>query len=388
MNRNIVITAIGIGVLCAGLVGYNFVRALFSGHGGMQRPPTAIEALTVRATPWQPSVDAVGTARAMRGTDLAVQIAGVVKEIKFQANDHVKPGQLLVQIDDAVERAELLALQANVRLYTAQLARSNKLKAQGFVSQATYDDVRAQLEVARSNQAHQQALIDQKAIKAPFAGVIGIARVDAGQYLTIGSVVATLQDLDRMKVDFTVPEQAAAALSMGQPVRFGNGKTDLPYSGRIVGIDPKIDPASRLVAVQAEVTNAEGRVRPGSFLRVRVDMPSEDNVVALPQTAVVPSLYGDYVFVIAQEEPKGDSATAKSDVVVANGSTPALVAHQRFVTVGRRDGDRVEIIDGLKAGERIVASGQNRIQDGANVVLGDSPNAKAASVPEPAPARP
>jgi membrane fusion protein (multidrug efflux system) len=387
MNRRIVIAAIGIGVLCAGLVGYNFVRALFSGHSGMQRPPTVIEALTVRATPWQPSVDAVGTARAARGTDLAVQIAGVVKEIKFQANDHVKPGQLLVQIDDAVERAELLALQANVRLYTAQLARSDKLKAQGFVSQATYDDVRAQLEVARSNQAHQQALIDQKAIKAPFAGVIGIARVDAGQYLTIGSVVATLQDLDRMKVDFTVPEQAAAALSMGQPVRFGNGKTDLPYNGRIVGIDPKIDPASRLVAVQAEVANAEGRVRPGSFLRVRVDMPSEDNVVALPQTAVVPSLYGDYVFVVTPEEPKADSATNKGDAV-ANGSTPVLVAHQRFVTVGRRDGDRVEIVGGLRAGERIVASGQNRIQDGANVALGDLPNAKAASVPEPAPARP
>ena len=390
MNRRIVITAILIGVLCAGLIGFNFVRGLFSGNsGGMQRAPTAVETLTVRATPWQPSVDAVGTARAARGTDVAVQIAGVVKSINFKANDRVKPRQLLVQIDDAVERAELLSSQASVRLYTAQLARSNKLKAQGFVSQASYDDVRAQLDVAKSNEARQQALIDQKAINAPFAGVVGIARVDAGQYLIVGSVVATLQDLDHMKVDFTVPEQAAASLSMGQPVSFGNGKTDLPFNGRIVGIDPKIDPASRLVAVQAEIANAEGRLRPGSFLRIRVAMPTENEVLALPQTAVIPSLYGDYVFVVGAPEPtSADLPADKSGAAGANNAPPGLVARQRFVTIGRRDGDRVEIVHGLKAGERIVSSGQNRLQDGATVALAEAPNAKAASTPAPVPARP
>src|SRR5262249_41948604 len=157
-------------------------------------------------------------------------------------NDHVKAGQLLVQIDDAVERAELVSAQANVRLYSAQLARAGKLKEKGFVSQSTYDDTRAQLEGARGAQARAQALIVQKGIKAPFDGVVGIARVDAGQYLTVGTVVVTLQDLDRMKVDFTVPEQVAATLTMEQPVRFGNEKGEMQFNGRIIGVDPKIDP--------------------------------------------------------------------------------------------------------------------------------------------------
>jgi membrane fusion protein (multidrug efflux system) len=356
---------------------------------GMQRPPTAVEVMTVQASPWLPGVDAVGTARAARGTDIAVQIAGVVKEIKFKANDRVKAGQLLVQIDDAVERAELGSAQANVRLYTAQLARSDKLKAKGFVSQANYDDTRAQLEVARATQARAQALINQKGIRAPFDGVVGIARVDAGQYLTVGSVLVTLQDLDRMKVDFTVPEQVAASLTMDQPVRFSDDRGDAKFNGHLIGIDPKIDPGSRLVAVQAEVTNAEGRVRPGSFLRVRVDMPAEGNIIALPQTAIVPSLYGDYVFVVAPPQPKPAGEGGKDAAVAADAPPPpALAAQQRFVTTGRRDGERVEIVRGLKAGERIVTSGQNRLQDGAAVSLAETPNAKAASGAQPAPTTP
>jgi membrane fusion protein (multidrug efflux system) len=354
----------------------------------MQRPPTAVEAMIVQAAPWLPGVEAVGTARAAHGTDVAVQIAGVVKEIKFKPNDHVKAGQLLVQIDDAIERAELLSAQANVRLYTAQLARSGKLKEKGFVSQATYDDTRAQLEVARGTQARAQALIDQKGIKAPFDGVVGIARVDAGQYLVVGSVVVTLQDLDRMKVDFTVPEQVAVSLSSDQPVRFGITKGEAEFNGRIIGIDPKIDAGSRLVAVQAEVTDAKGRVRPGSFMRVRVDMPAEGNIVALPQTAIIPSLYGDYVFVVAPRPPAKPGSDDDKGAAMAAGAPPALVAQQRFVTTGRRDGERVEIVKGLKAGERIVTSGQNRLQDGAAVSLADVPDAKAAAVPAATPARP
>src|SRR5690349_13091432 len=163
MNKRIIIAAIAIGVLCAGLIVYNYAGALLGGgHHGMQRPPTAVEVMSVQAAPWRPGVDAVGTARAARGTDIAVQIAGIVKEIKFKPNDHVKAGELLVQIDDAVERAELLSAQANVRLYSAQLARAGKLKEKGFVSQSSFDDTRAQLDVASGAQARAQALIDQK----------------------------------------------------------------------------------------------------------------------------------------------------------------------------------------------------------------------------------
>jgi membrane fusion protein (multidrug efflux system) len=275
-----------------------------------------------------------------------------------------------VQIDDSVERAELAAAAANARLYAAQLKRAEALKRKGFASQAAYDTVLAQLEVARSTQKRQQAIIDQKSIEAPFDGTLGIARIDVGQYLTAGTIAVTLQDLDRIKVDFTVPETTAVALALGQTVRIGGDKSDLRFKWRIIGIDPKVDPDSRLVAVQAEIAEANGRIKPGQFLRLRVELPGESSVIALPQTAIVPSLYGDYVFVVAPPEPAPATAATNG---MPQGPPPALVAKQRFITTGRRDGVRVEIIRGLKPGERVVTTGQNRLQDGAPVAIAEPP---------------
>ncbi len=376
MNKRVVIVAIAIGVLCAGLVAFNFAGLFFGGHAFMQPPPTVVEAITVKLGPWQSGIEAVGTARAARGADVAVEAAGVVKAIKFNANDRAKAGQLLVQIDDAVERADLAAADANARLYAAQLARAKALLGKGFVSQSSLDAVEAQLAVAKSAREKTRAIIDQKSIEARFDGTLGIARVDVGQYVTEGTVVVTLQDLDRMKVDFTIPEQSAASLKLGQPSRFGPDKTGMPYAGKIIGIDPKTD-ASRLIAVQAEIDNANGAIRPGQFLAVRVDLPTEQNVIALPQTAVIPSLYGDYVYLIGPADPAPKSEAAKGDAVAAPQGGPAqLVAKQTFVTTGRRDGRRVEIVKGLKLGDVVVATGQNRLQNGAAVSIAPTPKAE------------
>ena len=334
--------------------------------------------MTVQLGAWHPGIEAVGTARAAQGADVAVEAAGVVKAIKFNPNDRAKSGQLLVQIDDAVERADLVAAEANARLYTSQLARAQALRGKGFVSQAGIDAVQAQLAVANSARQRANAVIDQKSIEARFDGTLGIARVDVGQYVTVGIVVVTLQDLDRMKVDFTIPEQSAAALKLGQPARFGAEKSNLSYTGRIVGVDPKTDPASRLIAVQAEVANANGQIRPGQFLAVRVDLPVEANVIALPQTAVMTSLYGDYVFVIGPADPPPQQEPARGTAVAApKGGLAPLVAKQIFVTLGRRDGRRIEIVKGLKTGDKVVSAGQNRLQNGAAVTIGASACSKA-----------
>ena len=387
MNGRVVIVAIAIGVLCAGLVAFNFLGAfLFAGAGFMQPPPTNVEVVTAEPGPWEPGIEAVGTARAAQGADVAVEIAGVVRAINFKSNDRAKAGQLLVQIDDSVERADMTAARANSNLYAAQLKRSQALRGKGFVSQANLDTVQAQLGVAKSASERAQAIIDQKSIEAPFAGTLGIARVDVGQYVTIGTVVVTLQDLDRMKVDFTIPEQAAVALKMDQPARFGQEKANLNLNGRIIGIDPKADPGSRLVAVQAQIDNANGQIRPGQFLSVRVDLPTENNVIALPQTAVMPSLYGDYVYVAAPPDPAPPAGTEGSagNAVAApapQGGPPQLVAKQVFVTIGRRDGRRVEITKGLNPGDKVIASGQNRLQNKAPVqIIATKPDA-----PKPTP---
>jgi membrane fusion protein (multidrug efflux system) len=212
---------------------------------------------------------------------------------------------------------------------------------------------------------------------------LGIARVDVGQYVNEGTILVTLQDLDRMKVDFTIPEQAALALKTGQAARFGVDKASLTFSGKVVGIDPKAEPSSRLIAVQAEVENTKGQIRPGQFLAVRVDLPSEPGVIALPQTAVMTSLYGDFVFVIAPPEPTPQPAApaAKGSTAIAapQGAAPALVAKQVFVTTGRRDGRRIEILKGLKVGDKVVASGQNRLQNGSPVTIAEAARQQPAS---------
>ena len=386
MNKRVVFVAITIGVLCAGLIAFNFLAAfLFAGHGFTQPPPTPVETVAVKAGAWAPGIDAVGTARAAQGADIAVEAAGTVKEIRFKPNEHAKAGALLVQIDDAVDRADLTAADANTRLYSAQLARSQALLGKGFVSQAALDTAQAQLGVAKSARQRAKAVIDLKSIEAPFDGTLGIARVDVGQYVTVGTVVVTLQDLDHIKVDFTIPEQAVLAVKAGQPVRFGAEKAKLEFTGRILGIDPKADPSSRLVAVQALVDNPGGQIRPGQFLSVRVDLPAEQNVIALPQTAVMPSLYGDYVFVVGPAEPPQSPDAAKGAAVAApKGGPTQLAAKQVFIATGRRDGHRVEIVKGLKEGDVVVTSGQNRLQNGAPVSLAEAfkPNAsKPAAEP-------
>ena len=375
MNRRVVLVAIAIAVLCVGLVAFNFLGPLlFAGRGFMQPPPTPVETVVATPGPWEPSIEAVGTARAAQGADIAVEAAGTVKAIKFKPNERAKAGELLVQIDDSVDRADLTAADANARLYAAQLARAQALLGKGFVSQATLDTAQAQLGVAKSARQRAQAVIDLKSIEAPFDGTLGIPRVDVGQYLTVGTVVVTLQDLDHMKVDFTIPEQAVVAIKAGQPVRFGAEKANLAFAGRILGTDPKADPSSRLVAVQAQLDNAGGQIRPGQFLAVRVDLPGEHNVISLPQTAVMPSLYGDYVYVVGPPEPPPQSPDAVKGAAVAlpKGGPPQFAAKQVFVTTGRRDGHRIEIVKGLKDGDVVVATGQNRLQNGAPVALAET----------------
>ena len=358
MKRRIVVSLVAflaVG-LCAGLVWFNFFRdkLIADIFANMPRPAQTVSAADVKTVTWTPGIAAIGTARAENGVELAVEIGGVVKDIRFKPNQQVGKGDVVVQIDDAVERADLIDAEAALELGKANLTRTSALRTKGFDTQAQFDQVVAQVATARSKLERYKAIIDQKALKAPFSGTIGIARINPGQYVQPGTVVATLQDLDRMKVDFTIPEQMIDKVAIGQPVRFGVSEASLDRAGKIIGIDPRIDPQTRLVSVQALLDDNRDRVVvPGQFLRVRVDLPPEPNVVTVPQTAVVTSLYGDYVYLV--EEKAGDK--------------PGLTVKQVFVKVGRRDGGLAEVVSGLTPGERIVVSGQNKLQGGAPVKI-------------------
>ncbi|HZH53080.1 MAG TPA: efflux RND transporter periplasmic adaptor subunit [Microvirga sp.] len=362
MKRRIVvffvfILAVG---LCAGLIWFNFFRdkMIQNFFANMQQPPQVVSAAKVEAKTWTPGIRAIGTAKAASGVELAVQAGGLVKQINFKPNQRVNQGDLLVQIDDAVDRADLANAQATVKLSEANFERSKTLASRGYAAEATFDQTTAQLASARAQEARAKAIIDQKALKAPFTGVVGIPRIDIGQYVQPGTVVASFQDLSSMKVDFTVPEQHADSVKLGQEVRIGMTEGDLRFTGKIIGKDPRVDPKTRLVSVQALIAdNKDGTILPGQFLHVEVVLPPEPNVVTVPQTAVITSLYGDYVYTIEQEEKAGQQVQ---------------VVKQVFVKAGRRREGSLEILSGITPGQQVVASGQNKLQAGSTVKIDNS----------------
>ena len=357
MKRRIVVGLVFILAiaLCAGLVWFNFFRdkMIKDFFANMKQPAQVVTAAKVEAKTWTPSISAIGTAKAANGVELAFETAGIVKEIKFKANQTIRQGETLVQLDDTVERADLLDVQAAVKTAESNFERAKTLSTRGYGTEANFDQASALLAAARSRLARLQATIEQKALKAPFSGTIGIARVDIGQYLQPGTVIASFQDLQSMKVDFTVPEQAAGEVKLGQEVRLGVSENDLPFTGRIIGKDPRVDPKTRLVSVQALIeANRDGAILPGQFLHVEVVLPPQPNVVTLPQTAVITSLYGDYVYTVESEERDGQQVQAVKQV---------------FVKAGRRRGGSVEVLSGVTPGQQVVASGQNKLQAGATV---------------------
>jgi membrane fusion protein (multidrug efflux system) len=337
------------------LIWFNFFRdkMIQNFFANMQQPAQVVSAAKVEAKTWTPSIAALGTAKAANGVELAFETAGIVKEIKFKANQNIRAGEVLVQLDDTVERADLQDVQAAVRTAESSFERAKALSSRGYGTEANFDQASAVLAAARSRLARLQATIEQKALKAPFSGVIGIPRIDVGQYLQPGTVIASFQDLSSMKVDFTIPEQVAGSIRLGQEVRVGMTEGNLPYTGKIVGKDPRVDPKTRLVSVQALIEeNKDGAILPGQFLHVEAIQPPEPNVIAVPQTAVITSLYGDYVYTIEQEEKAGQQVQ---------------VVKQVFVKTGRRRGGSLEVLSGITPGQQVVASGQNKLQAGSTV---------------------
>ncbi|HYC05937.1 MAG TPA: efflux RND transporter periplasmic adaptor subunit [Azospirillaceae bacterium] len=359
---------LGLVVLVAvGVVGFNLFRdkMIAQFFDTMQPPPQTVSATAAARGGWRPEIEAIGTARAAQGVEIATQIGGVIEAVGFEPNARVTKGQLLVRIDSAVERAELRAAEAELELAQSQLRRQTELRQKGVAAQASLDEAASRLGKARADADRLRAILERKEIKAPFDGVVGIPRIDVGAYVQPGTAIVSLQDLDRMQVDFTVSEQGAARLAVGQEMMFRGRDGGSDLTGRIVGIDPRVDPTTRLVTVRAEMIDAAGKVRPGEFVRANVLLPAEENIIALPQTAVVNSLYGDYVYRLDK------------------GEKDALVARQVFVKVGRRSGMMIEVVEGIEPGQTIVTSGQNKLFNGGVAVVDNTvdPTKLAAAAP-------
>jgi membrane fusion protein, multidrug efflux system len=321
--------------------------------------PQTVSTITVAVSSWQSQIEAVGTLRAVRGADLSAQASGEVDKIEFDSGNEVPAGKVLLRLRPNDDFAKLLQLQAAAELAEQTLRRDQEQFAAQAISQATLDTDVSTLKSARAQVAAQQALIEEKVVKAPFAGRLGIRQVDLGQYLTAGTPIVTLQALDPILIDFYVPQQALRHLRIGEAATATvDTYPGVNFTGVIESINSKVDTASRNVQVRASFSNADRRLVPGMFANVAIDSGDATSQITVPQTAITYNPYGDTVFVLQHE---GD----------ANGKSKDI-AQQRFVTLGATRGDQVAIKSGLKEGDVVVSAGQMKLRNGSSVIVNNN----------------
>jgi membrane fusion protein (multidrug efflux system) len=394
-------------LILAGLVGglaylkYEQVTAQIAGFSEPM-PPSAVSAVEVQSEAWRPQLDAIGSVRAVQGVMVNNEVPGQVQAIRFESGDRVRRGQALVQLDTTVDEADLAGLRASLELAQIKLERNTKLLRDRAVSQGDFDEISAALTRARAEVAAKQALIEKKTIRAPFDGVLGIRRIDLGQYLPEGSAIVALEALNPVFVDYRLPERHLAKLEVGQSVevRVAAYPGQL-FTGRIQAISPAVDQGTRNVQVRAELPNADDRLRPGMFAKVATLLPMRQRVLTLPRRAVTFNTYGDSVFLI-QEQPAADRAAevppggdqltpaGNADAGPAHAQGPKLVATRRQITTGDVRGDLVEVTNGLAEGDRVVLAGHQKLRNGAEVQIvqdaGMAPGELAGDDATPVPA--
>ncbi len=372
MTRRMVIMLIAVAVVLGGVFGFQAFKAAMIKKfmSTMRAPPQTVSATTARYSSWQPTIDSVGTLRAVRGADLSLEVSGVVDAISFNSGDDVKEGAVLLKLRSDDDAAKLVSLQATADLSELTYQRDLKQFKIQAVSQATLDTDVANLKNAKAQVAQQQAILDKKTLRAPFAGHLGIRAVDLGQYLGAGTTIVTLQALDPIYLDFFVPQQAIDQVRLGQDVTVRvDAFKDQTFAGKISAINPKIDTNTRNVQIRATLKNPDHKLLPGMYATVAIATGAPQNYITLPQTAITYNPYGDTVYVV-------DSKAGQA------GGKPQQVARQTFVTTGSTRGDQVAVLKGVSAGETIVTAGQIKLHNGSPVLIDNSisPTADAAPV--------
>ncbi len=330
--------------------------------------PTTVAVEPARFEKWPPELSAIGSLRAYQGIFIAPQVAGVVSAIHFESGQDVNEGDLLISLDNSVEQADLAAGIAQLRNADATLARQRTLVLGGNTPQSTVNSALAARDSAAASVQRTQAVIAQKAIRAPFSGRVGIRNADLGQFAAVGTPLATLTQLDPIYADFPVTEESLATVAVGQDVAMTVGAIPgQTFTGKIKAVDARVSAESRNVTIRAEFANPGRRLLPGMFANITVTTGAPVEALTLPRTAIVYSLYGDNIFVVVpapKPEPGKEGAPATGS---------GLVVERRFVRLGPIRGERIAVTDGVKEGERVVIAGQIKLQPNMPVIIDDRP---------------
>jgi membrane fusion protein, multidrug efflux system len=361
-TKRMLIMLIIAGVIVGGVVAFQgFKNSMIAkGIKGSSNPPQTVSTVVAQESTWQPTVEALGSFSASKQASLSAEVSGLVTSIQFDSGQKVRAGQTLVELNPAPLKAQLAQLEAQAALAELNLKRDEaQLKVQA-ISQAAVDNDRATLKGAQAQVAAQKALIAQKTISAPFSGQLGIRQVNLGQYLAPGTAVVTLQKLDPMDIDFTVPQSQIDLVRVGMQAQVETsavpGQT---FAGRVTAIEPQLDTATRNLKVRARLANPGNILLPGVFATVRLTQGQPARYVTLPNAAVTYNPYGATVFIVTDE---GKGADGK----------PKLTVKQRFITTGATRGDQVAIVKGVQAGETVVTAGQLKLRNGAPVIVNNS----------------
>ncbi|HXM19857.1 MAG TPA: efflux RND transporter periplasmic adaptor subunit [Terriglobales bacterium] len=338
--------------------------------GAFQPPPEAVTSIVTQREQWPASMTAIGTIEAVHGVMVSADLPGTVARINFDSGKAVREGEILVELDTRQERAQLASLEAQRDLAKVNFGRMQELVNAGVISRMDYDQATAQQKATEANVAEIRATIDRKTIRAPFSGILGIRKVNLGQYLPAGSPVVSNQSLNPIYVNVGVPQQAAAQVHVGRNLRVTTedvaGKV---FAGSVTAIDSEVDPTTRNIQVQATLSNPEGKLRPGMFVQVEMPLGASRSVIALPASAINYAPYGDSVFVITDlKDPTGKTYRG---------------VRQQFVKVEGARGDQVAVISGLNPGEAVVTSGVFKLRNGAAVQVNNKVQPGNSPAPKP-----
>jgi len=359
MKKKVFLAVLGVLLLAGLLGGIKFLQIDRMIAQGKQfvPPPATVSAAVVKAANWEQRLTAVGSLEAVQGVTVTAELSGRVVKIAFEAGAYAQAGDLLVQQDISSETAQLRSDEATLALKKANYERSKELLAQKVTTRAAHDQALAEYRQAQAGIDNIRATIAKKTIRAPFAGRLGIRRVNLGQILEGGQPIVSLQSLEPIFVNFYLPQEDVARIQPGFTVRVASDAlAEDEIEGRITAISPEVDEATRNIRIQATVENLQERLRPGMYATVSVILPNKNAVLVIPTTAVLYAPYSDSVFVVQEQTAEGQES-------------PALTLRQQFVRLGDQRGDFVAVAEGLQEGQTVVSTGVFKYRNGQKVVV-------------------
>jgi membrane fusion protein (multidrug efflux system) len=360
------ITGIVAAVVLGGIAWFNFsfkpnmIKTIMSSQ---VPPPATVTSEPAKSEQWIEELTSIGTLISSHGVDITSQVAGIVTEVFVQSGQDADRGAKLVQLDIAVELADLASSKATLQEAEVAFQRQSDLIAKKVTSEATVDSARAKRDTALAVTRRIEAVIAQKTIAAPLTGRLGIRKVERGQYVSPGMTLVTMQALDPMRVDFPMPEQTIGKLRVGQEIEITvDAYPGVVFKGKIESLDARVAQDTRTLLVRGSLPNPDRKLLPGMFANVVVLVGAPRGVVTVPRTAITYSLYGDSIYVVS---PAPGNQAAGADG--AGDAERKLVAERRYVKTGQTRDDRAALLTGVKAGEEVVTTGQLKLSPGAAI---------------------